>query len=97
MIAISETADGVRFALKVVPGASRERIMGALGDALKVAVSKPPHDGQANMAVVKLLARELGLAESQITIARGHGSPRKEISISGINLADLQQRIAEFF
>jgi len=55
------TADdsGVRIALKVVPGASRDRVMGTLGDALKVAVSKPPEGGAANRAVVQLLAAAL--------------------------------------
>jgi uncharacterized protein (TIGR00251 family) len=96
MIKLMENAGAIRFALKVVPGASRDRVAGALGDALKVAVSKPPQDGQANAAVVKLLAAELGLGAAQITITRGHGSPRKEISITGASIADLEQRLQRF-
>jgi uncharacterized protein len=94
MIALTEQAGAVRFAVKVVPGASRDRIVGALGDALKIAVSKPPHNGQATAAVIRLLADALCLNAAQITILRGHASPRKEISIAGIALADLQQRLS---
>ena len=87
---------GVRLALKVVPGASRDRIMGALGDALKVAVSKPPQDGAANKAVVKLLTAELGLPEAAVTIVRGRFSPRKEALIAGLTAEQLTSRLARF-
>ena len=53
---------GVRFPLKVVPGSSRDRIVGLLGDALKIAVSKPPADGAAN----KVIAWKLGLSEHTV-------------------------------
>ena len=96
MISLTQEPDGVRLTIKVVPGASRDRIVGALGDALKVAVSKPPADGAANRAVIKLLAGELGVSPSQIAILRGHGSPRKEISIAGVTVADLTNRLERF-
>ena len=94
MIPLHETGAGVRFALKVVPGASRQRIVGKLGDALKVAVSKPPEDGAANNAVIKLLAGALPVAEGNITIVRGHSNPRKEVAITGIAIEDLRSRLA---
>jgi uncharacterized protein (TIGR00251 family) len=79
--------------LKVVPGASRDRIVGALGDALKVAVSKPPADGAANEAVVKLLASALDVPESSVAIVRGHSSPRKEVLITNVSIDDVRNRI----
>ena len=88
-----ELTDHGTFLLKVVPGASRDRIVGRLGDALKVAVSKPPADGAANRAVIKLLAKELRVPEAQVTIVRGHASPRKEIAVAGLTRADLLQRL----
>ena len=84
---------GVRFAVKVVPGASRDRVVGPLGEALKVAVSKPAHGGAANAAVVALLAQTLGVAAARVRITRGHGSPRKEIYVGGVSVADVASRL----
>ncbi len=94
-IRLIEDKEGVRLMLKVVPGASRDRVMGELGDALKVAVSKPPQDGAANEAVVALLARSLDIPRRNVRIIRGHTSPRKEIRITGITLQALQNRLNE--
>ena len=85
---------GVRMALKVVPGSSRDRIVGELGDALKIAVSKPPEGGAANRAVVKLLADALNVPEANVTLVRGHTNPRKEVLITGLSVADLSTRLA---
>jgi len=86
-------AGGVRLALKVVPGASRDRIVGVLGDALKIAVSKPPADGAANKAVIQLLAAQLGLPAASITITRGHSNPRKEVLVTGITPEEFASRL----
>lgn len=74
---------GVELDLKVVPGASRERIVGRLGDALKVQVAAPPERGQANAAVIALVARRLGLQRKDIRIVRGTTSPHKTLLIHG--------------
>ena len=84
----------MRFAIKVVPGASRDRIVGPLGDALKVAVSKPPEVGAANKAVVALLAKTLGVAPSQVQVVRGHTSPRKEVLVTGVPEHTIAQKLA---
>jgi uncharacterized protein (TIGR00251 family) len=60
------------LAIKVVPGASRDRVVGRYGDAIKVQVSAPPEDGKANKAVVRVLAEFLGTKPDQIEITRGH-------------------------
>ena len=86
-------AGGVRVALKVVPGASRDRIVGVHGDARKVAVSKPPAGGAANKAVIQLLAAQLGLPAASITITRGHASPRKEVLVTGIGVDEFASRL----
>ena len=93
-VRLTEQPDGVRFAIKVVPGASRDRIVGALGDALKVAVKKPPEGGAANAAVVGLLAAALGVPASRVQIARGHATPRKQIRVSGLSAAQVRQKLA---
>ncbi len=94
-IRITEQNGGIRLSLKVVPGASRDRIVGALGDALKVAVSKPAADGAANKAVIKLIAEALNVSVTNVSILRGHSNPRKEVLITGVCASDLNARLAE--
>jgi uncharacterized protein (TIGR00251 family) len=92
-IAITGQGDVVQFYVKVVPGASRDRIIGELGEALKVAVSRPPQRGAANDAVISLLAEALGVTRGSVSIVRGHTSPRKQIVVRGLTVAQVQQRL----
>ena len=81
--------------IKVIPGASRDRIAGKLGDAIKVQVSAAPERGKANDAVINLIAGLLGLRRNDIQIACGHAQPRKVLEINGIDQQTLDQRISE--
>ena len=93
-IKLVENQNGsVTLRIKVVTGASRDRIVGPLGQELKIAVSKPPQDGAANAAVVGLLARELGIPKGHIQILRGHTNPHKEISIAGLTGAEVAAKL----
>ena len=71
-----------RLNIKVVPGASRDQIVGWLGDALKIKVTAPPEKGKANEAVVTLLAKPLDVRRDTIEIVSGHGSPAKTVDIA---------------
>ena len=79
--------------VKVVPGSSRDRMVGRYGDGIKVQVSAPPEGGKANQAVVEVIAAALGVKPQQVQIARGHGQPRKVVEISGMELADVLARL----
>ncbi|MFT3786119.1 MAG: DUF167 domain-containing protein [Tepidisphaeraceae bacterium] len=94
MPALTSTSTGVHLAIKVVPGASRARVMGMLGaDCWKVVVSKPPSGGQANDAVVELISEVVGVPRRCVRIEAGHGSPRKTVSIDGSTVAIVQARL----
>lgn len=61
---------GTEIAVRVTPKASRERI--AVEDGvIRVYVTVVPEDGKANQAVVKLLAKALGLAKTRLVLVRG--------------------------
>ena len=81
----------VKLTVKVVPGASRSSVVGWLGDMLKIRISAPPEKGKANAAVLKLLAKELHLHESALSIVSGSTSQRKVIEIQGMTLDDIQK------
>ena len=67
--------------LKVVPSASRDAVGTWLGDRLKVTVTAPPEKGRANDAVIRLLARKLGLRRTDLRIVAGETSPSKTLEI----------------
>jgi len=84
----------VRLNVKVVPGASRTRLVGRYGQGIKVQVAAPPEGGKANAAVIALLAQVLDVATNAVEIAAGHGSPRKVLLIHGLDPAALQAKLA---
>ena len=85
---------GFLVGLKVVPGSSRERIVGGYGESIKVAVTAPPEGGAANRAVIRVFAKFLDLPESAITIEHGHTSPFKTIRVLGTTSEELCRRLA---
>lgn len=86
------TSDGVEMAIKVVPGASRNAIVGVLGDTLKVAVAAPAEGGKANAAVEQTLADALGIKPSAVSITQGTSQPRKRVRLAGVTPDEVRRR-----
>ena len=87
---LRESDNGVWLTIKAVPGASRDCIVGPLGGMLKIAVAAAPQRGEANRAIIELLAHRLGIHPRQIALTRGQTSPRKEVFITGMNAAQVR-------
>jgi uncharacterized protein (TIGR00251 family) len=85
--------DAFTLALKVIPGAPRDRVVGELGEALKIAVSRPPEDGAANAAVEKFLQKRLGLRRGGVTLIAGFTSRDKVVRIAGLTREQLTARL----
>ncbi|MGE3465316.1 MAG: DUF167 domain-containing protein [Pyrinomonadaceae bacterium] len=83
-----------RFTVKVVPGASQNKIVGVLGEALKVRVQAPPEKGKANASVLKIIAEFLGVPEKQLSICSGQTSPTKVVEVRGLSDDDLKRKLA---
>jgi uncharacterized protein (TIGR00251 family) len=74
--------------VKVVPGASRDRVAGRYGEGIKVQVSAPPEGGKANRAVEGVIAEALGLAARQVRVVKGHTQARKVVEVDGVASAE---------
>ena len=92
-IGIQDVPGGVIIPVKVVPGASRDRAVGVLGDFLKVATSQPAEKGKANKAVAAILAKALGIGQKGVTLMSGSTNPRKEFRISGLSAKQVSKRL----
>ena len=80
--------------VKVVPGASRDRVVGRYGGAIKVQVAAPPEGGKANKAVLALLADALGVRPNQVRLVRGATQSRKVVEVDGVPQAEIDARLA---
>lgn len=61
---------GAEIAVRVTPRASRNALVVEDG-LIRVHVTVVPEGGKATAAVVKLLAKALGVAKSRLTLVRG--------------------------
>lgn len=61
---------GSTFTIRVTPKASANKIK-IEDNLVRVYVTCVPEDGKANEAVLKLLAKELGVPKSSLTITQG--------------------------
>jgi len=84
MIEIQTDGDSILLRVKVVPGASRTRLMGEWEGRLKIAVAAPPERGKANDAVTTLLAKVLKIRKRDVCVVGGESSPLKAIRIVGL-------------
>lgn len=84
--------------VRLTPGASADRIDGWDIDAegrpvLKVRVRARPVEGEANAALLKLLAKTLGVPKSAVALDRGGQSRIKMIAVDGLTTDDLRTRL----
>lgn len=81
------------IALKAVPGASRDQIIGLHGDRLKVRVAAAAEAGKANRAIIDLLARTLGVKPRDIEVVTGASSAQKTLRVRGVSAAEAMHRL----
>jgi len=82
MTAVRRDGDDLLLDLFIQPKASRDQIMGPHGDELKVAITAPPVDGQANAHLIKFLAKQFRVAKSNVRILRGELGRHKQVQIA---------------
>lgn len=81
----------VTIDILVQPRASRAKIGPMHDGRIKIAVTAPPVEGEANAAVIELLAKQLGIARGDIEVIAGASSRRKTVRIEHVTA----QQIAE--
>lgn len=77
----------------VQPKSSKCSIVGCHDGMLKIALSAPPVDGEANKMLIKFLASELKVSKSCCTLVHGDTSRRKVVRINGLSADDVKKRL----
>ena len=86
---VEEAQGAILFDILVVPRSSRVRVGPLVGGRVKVSVTAPPVDGQANAAVALALASALGVRSRDVTIVSGQRGKRKRVRVDGASRQDL--------
>lgn len=81
----------VTFEILVQPRASRSQIGPRHDGRIKVSVTSAPVDGEANAAVIELLADALGVPRRAVSVVAGQGSRRKTIRVTGVSQDQVEE------
>ena len=79
--------------IRVQPKSSRNQVDGFQDGALRVRVTAAPTEGQANAAVIAILAKTLGVSKSRLEIIRGYSSRDKVVSVDTLTEQEVQRKI----
>jgi len=93
MIQLREHEHGTILPIRAQPGARRDELRGEQDGRLKVCVTQAPEKGKANKAIIALLAKQLAVRKSQLSLVSGETSSQKDILIAGVSPDELRARI----
>ena len=75
----------IQLSHKVIPNASKDEVVGFVGESLKVKVRAHREKGKANKAVIQLLCKVLNIPKNSIVIVSGVTSSIKIIEIENVS------------
>ncbi|OOF78396.1 YggU family protein [Rodentibacter caecimuris] len=81
MSAIEKMPDGIRLKIFLQPKASKDQIVGIHNEELKITITAPPIEGQANVHLVKFLSKIFKVPKSSILLEKGELNRHKQIWI----------------
>ena len=93
--------DGLRVAIRLSPRGRSDRLLSIVataegGRVLKASVTAPAQDGQANEALLRLLARAWRLRRRDLSIVAGATSRNKIVHIAGEPHEQITKLSSEF-
>ena len=81
MTAVEQTEQGLRLRIFLQPNAAKDHIVGLHGDELKISITAPPIDGQANAHLFKFLGKLFKVPKTAIILEKGELNRQKQILI----------------
>ncbi|WP_371370902.1 DUF167 domain-containing protein [Sporomusa aerivorans] len=77
--------DGISVRVRVQPRASKNAVAGIMGNCLKINLTSPPVDGEANAACLAFIAGLMHLPKSAVSITSGQTNRQKVIKLTGLD------------
>ncbi|MGV8073178.1 MAG: DUF167 domain-containing protein [Syntrophobacteraceae bacterium] len=89
---LRDSVDGSILDVYVQPRAGKTELAGIHEGKLKIRLSAPPVEGEANKECIRFLSKLIGMPKSAIEIIQGHKSRHKKVLIHGASPGDLQAK-----
>ena len=83
----------VTLKVLVQPRASRDELVGIHGDCLKIKLTSPPVENQANKKLCEFLSRLMGVRKRQVEIVEGQKARVKKVRISDSTPEEVRKKL----
>lgn len=90
---LTETTEGIIFAVKLVPNSSFSKIVDYADDYVRIKISAPPIENRANKELIEFCSDLFDVNKSKIKIISGEKSKIKKVLISDANFQDVMQKL----
>ena len=90
---LREHRDGVTIDLHVQPRASKNEIVGVQGEELKVRLTSPPVEGEANRLCIEFFAKLLKVPKSTVELVAGEKSRHKRLLVRGLAAEEVRRAL----
>lgn len=88
---IREEKGGVLFKIRVQPRAARNQVAGVYEDSIKIRVTSPPVEGEANEACRSFIALLFSVPRSHVEIVSGLTGRNKLVKVRGLTAARVRE------
>lgn len=92
---LSSVGSGTLLKCVIQPRASRSAIVGVHGSELKIALTAPPVDGQANKLLCEFMAESFKLPKSRVGLKSGLTSRHKVVELNGLDVVESEKILRE--
>ena len=93
---INETDAGVVLPVKAQPSSKNNCISGVHDGMLKISITAAPDKGKANLAIIRFLAKILGVSKTNIDLVKGDTSRKKLFQINGVTEKEVLDMLNDY-
>jgi len=87
------TGKDIVIKVKIIPGSSKNKVIGVYNNSLKITITAPPIEGKANKKCITYIAKCFDVAKSKIEIISGQTSKNKLIKIYDISQREFLDKL----
>lgn len=90
---ITLTGNGVRLQVRVQPRSAKNQILGVAGEYLRIKLTAPPVDGEANKMLINFLGEFFGCGTKNVKILKGLTGRIKLVELNEVSPENVQRRL----